>query len=69
MKVVVIAMLMSAFATTSAAPAAPTDLVATALSPTQINLAWTDNSDNENGFNILRCQSDPECFEDRKSVV
>jgi titin len=63
MKIVVIAMLLSMLAITSAGPAAPTDLVATAVSPTQINLAWTDNSDNENGFNIVRCQGDPECFD------
>ena len=36
-------------------PAAPTNLVATAISKTQINLAWTDNSANEDGFKIERC--------------
>ena len=36
-------------------PAAPTNLVATVISKTQINLAWTDNSANENGFKIERC--------------
>ncbi|MBI3911134.1 MAG: S8 family serine peptidase [Armatimonadetes bacterium] len=35
-------------------PAAPTDLNATAVSATQINLRWTDNSDNETGFKIER---------------
>ncbi|HEV8537007.1 MAG TPA: fibronectin type III domain-containing protein [Candidatus Limnocylindria bacterium] len=63
MKIVLVVMLLSLFATVSTAPAGPTDLVATAVSPTQINLAWTDNSDNENGFNIVRCQGDPECFD------
>ena len=31
-------------------------LSATAASSTQINLAWTDNSNNEDGFRIERCQ-------------
>jgi len=34
------------------APAAPTELTATAVSPTQINLAWTDNATNETGYRI-----------------
>lgn len=38
------------------APAAPTNLSATAFSRTQINLAWTDNSSDETGFKIERCQ-------------
>ena len=33
-------------------PAAPTNLVATAVSETQVNLVWDDNSSNEDGFNI-----------------
>ncbi len=33
-------------------PAAPTALAATVVSTTQINLAWTDNSNNETGFTI-----------------
>ena len=37
-------------------PAAPSNLTATAVSQTQINLAWTDNSNNEQGFKIERCQ-------------
>jgi len=32
------------------APAAPTKLTLTAVSQSQINLAWTDNSSNESGF-------------------
>jgi hypothetical protein len=37
-----------------AAPAAPTALTATPASPTQINLAWEDNSGSESGFLIER---------------
>ncbi|MDM8565856.1 BspA family leucine-rich repeat surface protein [Candidatus Halobeggiatoa sp. HSG11] len=33
---------------------APSSLNATAVSDTQINLSWTDNSDNETGFKIKR---------------
>jgi fibronectin type 3 domain-containing protein len=35
-------------------PAAPSDLTATALSQTLIQLTWTDNSDDETGFRIER---------------
>lgn len=38
-------------------PAAPTNLTATAVSSSQINLAWTDNANNETGFKIERCQN------------
>jgi hypothetical protein len=34
---------------------APTNLTATAVSSTRIDLAWTDNSSNEDGFKIERC--------------
>ena len=37
-------------------PLAPSGLAATAAGQTQINLAWTDNSNNEDGFEIDRCQ-------------
>jgi titin len=40
--------------TLSVAPAAPTGLSATAVSSSQINLAWTDNASNETGFRIER---------------
>lgn len=40
----------------SALPAAPTGLSATAVSKSQINIAWTDNADNETGFMIERCK-------------
>lgn len=39
-----------------AAPDAPTNLVATAVSRSQINLTWTDNADIETGFRIERCK-------------
>src|SRR5207244_6313891 len=41
-------------ATTFAPPAAPSNLVATAASSSQINLTWTDNSSNEDGFKLNR---------------
>ena len=49
----------TASATTQAAPAvpnAPTNLAATAVSRSQINLTWTDNAINETGFRIERCK-------------
>jgi titin len=39
-----------------ALPAAPSNLAASAVSRSQINLAWTDNADNESGFYIERCK-------------
>ena len=38
------------------APAAPSGLVATAVSRNQIRLTWQDNADNETSFRIERCQ-------------
>jgi hypothetical protein len=38
------------------APAAPSNLVATVVSATQIDLSWQDNSDTESGFRIERSQ-------------
>jgi hypothetical protein len=43
-------------ATVVTVPAAPSSLTATAVSSSQINLAWTDNANNEDGFKIERCQ-------------
>ena len=40
--------------TSTPVPAAPSDLMATAVSSSQINLAWTDNSSDETGFKIER---------------
>ena len=48
--------------TTGTAPAAPTNLTATAVSSTQINLAWTDNASNETGFAIERSPPDGTTF-------
>ena len=39
---------------TPTGPNAPTNLTASALSSSQINLSWTDNSANEDGFKIER---------------
>jgi len=38
-------------------PAAPTNLTATTISRSQINLSWVDHSDNESGFKIERCKN------------
>jgi hypothetical protein len=40
--------------TAQAPPAAPSNLVATAVSATRIHLTWTDNANNETGFAIER---------------
>ena len=39
---------------TPGVPTAPSDLIATAVSDTQIDLTWTDRSNNEDGFTIER---------------
>jgi carboxypeptidase T len=51
-------------ATTQAAqtvPAASTNLVATAVSKSQINLTWRDNASDETGFYIERCKGTSTC--------
>jgi hypothetical protein len=35
-------------------PAAPSGLIASAVSPSRVDLAWTDNSNNETGFKVER---------------
>lgn len=40
--------------TSTVPPAAPSNLVATALSSTEVRLTWTDNSTDETGFTITR---------------
>ncbi len=39
---------------TTVVPLPPTGLTGNVVSPTQINLTWTDNSTNETGFKIER---------------
>ena len=41
--------------TPTPAPAAPSNLTTNPVSSTQINLSWSDNSNNENGFSVERC--------------
>ena len=40
------------------APNSPSNLIANAISPSKINLSWTDNGNNENAFNIFRSSPD-----------
>ncbi len=44
----------TASATTGAGPSAPSNLAATAVSSSRINLTWTDNANSEAGFKIER---------------
>jgi subtilisin family serine protease len=44
----------SAYSNVAVVPAAPTVLTATPASQTQIDLAWTDNANNESGYRIER---------------
>ena len=37
-------------------PAAPSNLEVTGITSSQISLRWTDNSSNETGFNVERCE-------------
>ena len=41
--------------TQPASPAAPSNVTATPVSTSQVNLQWTDNSTNEEGFEVERC--------------
>jgi RHS repeat-associated protein len=47
-------LLLAASLAHAAVPTAPTNLVATAISPGQVNLSWTDNSNNEAFFLVER---------------
>jgi len=47
------------FASRSGAPVAPTNLSATALSVSDIGLAWQDNATNEAGFEVWRSTTGP----------
>ncbi len=49
-------------------PAAPSGLTAAAVSRTQINLAWTDNSSNETGFRIERSVNNTSNFTEIATV-
>jgi titin len=49
-----VAAMMRQVTAPGAIPADPSNLVASAVSSTQINLTWTDNSNNETGFGIQR---------------
>ncbi len=42
--------------TAPAVPNAPSNLIATTISKSQINLTWIDNADNETGFYLERCK-------------
>ncbi len=47
-----------AWAFSTVLPAAPSNLTATATSPTEITLSWTDNTSDEQFFAIQRCLGD-----------
>lgn len=50
--------------TTQDWPLGPTNLSATAVSETQVNLTWTDNASNEDGFIVFRYRSGDYAMED-----
>jgi fibronectin type 3 domain-containing protein len=50
-------------ATTMATPPAPSGLTATAISTTQINLAWSNNTAAETGIVVERCQGEACSFD------
>lgn len=54
---------------TPTAPAAPSNLVATAVSASQINLRWTDGSNNESGFKLQRRPSSTNTWTDISTTV
>ena len=50
---------VSTFAAATTAPAAPTNLTATAQAGPQVSLTWRDNANNESGFKVERCSFVP----------
>lgn len=58
-----------AFTPAGTAPAAPTALTATALSYNKIKLQWTDNSNNETGFELFRGNSPTGTFTKVSSIL
>ncbi len=57
------------YATTDV-PVAPSAFTATVISSTQVNLAWTDNTDSESGFILKRCPgSGTDCDEEAEFVT
>ncbi len=48
---------VESYTSSGTVPAAPSNLTAAAISYKQINLAWTDNSTNETGFELYRSTS------------
>ncbi|MGC9968942.1 MAG: hypothetical protein ABSC29_04425 [Minisyncoccia bacterium] len=46
------------FPGTSTRPSAPSDLTVSLVSPDQVSLVWTDNSNNEDGFSLERKTGD-----------
>ncbi|MDP2923729.1 MAG: fibronectin type III domain-containing protein, partial [Candidatus Omnitrophota bacterium] len=55
--------------TLSNIPVAPSSLAATAISSSQINLSWKDNSSNETGFKIERSVSSTSGFKQIATVA
>jgi hypothetical protein len=53
-------------------PAVPSDLKATVVSPTEVDLTWVDNSSDEDGFTIerrLQTETNPEAFVTQPDVT